>query len=287
MKLRTLAAATAAALLAGHAMAQDAAKPPAKPAPAGAGAPALPLALQQPASGPLATVNGVAIPRQRAEMLVRERASQGQRDSAELRAAVREELVNREIIMQEAARTGLTKRADLAAELELVRQTVIVQAYLREYVRNNPVSDADVGKEYERIKAEMGSTEYKARHILVGTEEEAKGLIAELKKGGKFEDLARKATKDEGTKERGGDLDWQTAGTFDKDFSAALTKLAKGKYTETPVKSRFGFHVIQLDDSRAAQHPPLSEVKQNLQQRLQRTKIEKVIGDLRAKAKIE
>jgi len=281
MKTTTLAAAIAAALFSLAAHAQDPAKAPAKPGPA------LPQALQQPATGPLATVNGVAIPRSRAEMLVRERASQGQRDSAELRNAVRDELINREIILQEANRSGLAKRADLQAELELVRQTVIVQAYLREWVRNNPVTDAEVSKEYERIKAEMGDKEYKARHILVGTEDEAKGLIAELKKGGKFEDLAKRATKDEGTKERGGDLDWQTAGTFDKDFSNAMTKLAKGKYTETPVKTRFGFHIIQLDDSRNAQHPPLAEVKQNLQQRLQRTRVEKVIGDLRAKAKIE
>ncbi|MBK8064092.1 MAG: peptidylprolyl isomerase [Betaproteobacteria bacterium] len=281
MKTTTLAAAIAAALFSLAAHAQDPAKAPAKPGHA------LPQALQQPATGPLATVNGVAIPRSRAEMLVRERASQGQRDSAELRGAVREELINREIILQEANRSGLAKRADLQAELELVRQTVIVQAYLREWVRNNPVTDAEVAKEYERIKAEMGDKEYKARHILVGTEDEAKGLIAELKKGGKFEDLARRATKDEGTKERGGDLDWQTAGTFDKDFSNAMTRLAKGKYTETLVKTRFGFHIIQLDDSRNAQHPPLAEVKQNLQQRLQRTRVEKVIGDLRAKAKIE
>lgn len=284
MNLRplALASAIAAALLGGTAFAQDAGK-----APAGAAAPALPTALQQPATGPLATVNGVAIPRSRAEVLMRERATAGQRDNPELRNAIREELINRELITQDAARTGVTKRPELQAELELVRQTVIVQAYLRDYVRRNPVTDAEISKEYDRIKAEMGEREFKARHILVGTEEEARGLIADLRKGAKFDDLAKKSSKDEGTRERGGDLDWQTPGTFDKDFSDAMVKLAKGKYTEAPVKTRFGFHVIQLDDSRSAQHPPLAEVKQNLQQRLQRQRVEKAILDLRAKAKIE
>ena len=284
MNLRplALASAIAAALLGGTASAQDASK-----APAGAAAPALPTALQQPATGPLATVNGVAIPRSRAEVLMRERATAGQRDNPELRNAIREELINRELITQDAARTGVTKRPELQAELELVRQTVIVQAYLRDYVRRNPVTDAEISKEYDRIKAEMGEREFKARHILVGTEEEARGLIADLRKGAKFDDLAKKSSKDEGTRERGGDLDWQTPGTFDKDFSDAMVKLAKGRYTEAPVKTRFGFHVIQLDDSRSAQHPPLAEVKQNLQQRLQRQRVEKAILDLRAKAKIE
>ena len=284
MNLRplALASAIAAALLGGTAFAQDAGK-----APAGAAAPALPTALQQPATGPLATVNGVAIPRSRAEVLMRERATAGQRDNPELRNAIREELINRELITQDAARTGVTKRPELQAELELVRQTVIVQAYLRDYVRRNPVTDAEISKEYDRIKAEMGEREFKARHILVGTEEEARGLIADLRKGAKFDDLAKKSSKDEGTRERGGDLDWQTPGTFDKDFSDAMVKLAKGRYTEAPVKTRFGFHVIQLDDSRSAQHPPLAEVKQNLQQRLQRQRVEKAILDLRAKAKIE
>jgi peptidyl-prolyl cis-trans isomerase C len=142
-------------------------------------------------------------------------------------------------------------------------------------------------KEYDRIKAELGDKEYKARHILVGTEEEAKAVIAELKKGAKFDDLARKLSKDDGTKAKGGDLEWQAPGTFDKDFSGAMVKLAKGTFSDTPVKTRFGYHVIQLDDTRSAQHPPFAEVKANLSQRLQRTRIEHLIAELRAKAKVE
>ena len=250
-------------------------------------APPVPSAITVAPSGPVATVNGVAIPQQRSELLVRERAQQGQPDSPQLRAAIRDELVNREVISQEAVKSGLTKKAEVLNELELVRQTVIVQAYLREYIRTHPVTDAEMAKEYDRIKAELGDREYKARHILVGTEEEARTAIADLKKGAKFDDLARKISKDDGTKAKGGDLEWQSPGTFDKDFANAMVKLSKGRYTETPVKTRFGFHVIQLEDSRAAQHPPLAEVKGQISQRLQRARVESVVAELRAKAKVE
>src|SRR5471032_1261291 len=166
----TYAVAVAAALFAPFAALAQA---PAKPAPP------VPAAITAASTGPVTTVNGVAIPQQRAELLVRERAQQGQPDSPQLRAAVRDELVNREIISQEAAKSGLTKKAELQNELELVRQTVIVQAYLREYIRMHPITDAEMQKEYDRIKADMGDKEYKARHILVGTEDEAKAVIAD------------------------------------------------------------------------------------------------------------
>lgn len=278
MNSRLNAYAIAAALTAPFAALAQA---PAKPAPS------IPAAISAAPFGPVATVNGVAIPQQRGELLVRERAQQGQPDGPQLRAAVRDELVNREIISQEAVKSGLTKKPELQNELELVRQTVVVQAYLREYIRTHPVTDAEIQKEYDRLKAELGDREYKARHILVGTEDEAKSIIADLKKGAKFDDLAKKLSKDDGTKAKGGDLGWQAPGTFDKDFANAMVKLTKGKYTETPVKTRFGFHVIELEDSRAAQHPPVAEVKANLTQKLQRTRIESLIAELRAKAKVE
>jgi peptidyl-prolyl cis-trans isomerase C len=274
----TYVVAVAAALYAPFAALAQA---PAKPAPP------IPAAITAAPSGPVATVNGVAIPQQRAELLARERTQQGQPDGPQMRAMVRDELVNREIISQEAVKSGLTKKTELQNELELVRQTVIVQAYLREYIRTHPITDAEMAKEYDRIKAELGDKEYKARHILVGTEDEAKTIIADLRKGAKFDDLAKKHSKDDGTKAKGGDLGWQSPGTFDKDFSDAMVKLAKGKYTDTPVKTRFGFHVILLEDSRGAQHPPLAEVKANIAQRLQRSRVESLIAELRAKAKVE
>ena len=271
----------ALALLAAAIVAPQAAVAQTKPAPP------VPSAITVAPSGPVATVNGVAIPQQRSELLVRERAQQGQTDSPQLRAAIRDELVNREVISQEAVKSGLTKKTEVLNELELVRQTVIVQAYLREYIRTHPITDAEMAKEYDRIKVELGDREYKARHILVGTEDEARTAIADLKKGAKFDELARKISKDDGTKAKGGDLDWQAPGTFDKDFANAMVKLSKGRYTETPVKTRFGFHVIQLEDSRAAQHPPLTEVKGQISQRLQRARVESVVAELRAKAKVE
>ncbi len=258
-----------------------AAQAPAKPAPP------VPAALAAAASGPIATVNGVAIPPQRAELLVRQTLQQGQQDGPQLRAAVREELINREIVAQEAAKSGIGKRPDFLSDLEIVRQQLLVDAYLREYARANPLTDAEIQKEYDRIKAERGDREYKARHILVGTEDEAKSVVADLKKGAKFDDLARKLSKDDGTKAKGGDLDWQTPATFDKDFANGLVKLTKGKYTETAVKTRFGFHIIQLDDSRSAQIPPLAEVKNNLVRGMQQMKISKHVEELRTKARVE
>lgn len=239
------------------------------------------------ATGPVATVNGVAIPRQRADLILRERTQQGMADNEQLRTAVREELINREIILQEANRTGMTKKPELQAELDLVRQTVIVQAYLRDWAQKHPVNDADIQKEYDRARAQTGSTEYKARHILVSTEDEAKNLIAEIRKGAKFEELAQKSSMDEGTRPRGGDLDWNVPGIFDKAFGDALVKLEKGKMTEAPVRTRFGFHIIRLEDVRAVNFPALAQVKPQIQQRLTQQRIDGLIRELRSKAKVE
>lgn len=258
------------------AAAQTPAKPaatPAKPAPA--------------ATGPLATVNGVQIPRQRADLIAQQRLQQGVGDSDQLRAAIKEELINREIIQQEATRSGFTKKPELQQELDFVRQTVIVQAYLRDWAQRNPISDAEIQKEYDRAKAQTGATEYRARHILVGTEDEAKKLIAEIAKGAKFEDIAQKSSKDEGTRPRGGDLDWNVPGTFDKAFSDAMVKLEKGTMTSAPVRTRFGFHIIRLDDVRPVNFPPVAQVKPQIQQRLTQQKIDLLVRDLRGKAKVE
>ncbi len=256
------------------------AQAPAKPAPS------VPAAITT-NSGPVATVNGVAIPQQRAELLVRESMQQGQADSPQLRAAIREELINREVMAQEAAKSGVTKKPEIQNELEMARQQLIVQAYIREYFRTHAISDAEIQKEYDRIKLERGDKEYKTRHILVGTEEEAKTAITDLKKGAKFDDLARKISKDEGSKAKGGDLDWQAPGVMDKEFASAMTKLSKGKLADAPVKTRFGFHVIQVDDVRAAQFPPLAEVKNNLVRNMQGQKVSKLLEELRQKAKVE
>jgi len=236
---------------------------------------------------PVATVNGVAIPKARSDALVRQQAQRGQADSEELRGAVREELINREVISQEANRAGVGKRPDVAAQIEAVRQEIIVGAFINDWIRKHPVSDAEAQKEYDRVKAQSGTKEYKARHILVKTEEQAKGLIAELDKGGKFEDLAKQHSEDAGSKGRGGDLDWNVPGTFVKEFADALVKLEKGQTTKAPVKSQFGFHIIRLDDVRATQIPPFAQVKPQIQQQLRQQKLQAYVQELRSKAKVE
>lgn len=280
MKLRTLAGAVALLASIVPVQAQDAAKA-AKPAPDAA------KAAKPAAGGPVATVNGVAIPASRGDLLARTRTQRGEPDSPQLRNAVREELINREVIAQDAGKIGLAKNPEFMVQLELVRQEVLLQVYLREYFRKNPISDADVQAEYERVKGQMGAQEYKVRHILVEQEEQAKGMIAELKKGAKFEELAQKNSKDEGTKGRGGDLDWQNPAGLVKPFSDVMIKLEKGKVADAPVRTQFGWHVIRLDDIRPVQHPPLADVKSKIEDGLRRQKFEAHVRDLRAKAKIE
>jgi peptidyl-prolyl cis-trans isomerase C len=240
-----------------------------------------------PASGPLATVNGVAIPRQRADAVIRRQVSRGQADNEQLRTAVREDLINREVVAQEAARSGIAKKADVQNQIELARQEVLVSNFIEDYVRQHPVTDAEIQKEYDQAKARTGDREYRARHILVETEDEAKKLIGDLQKGGKFEELAQKSSKDPGSKDKGGDLDWNVPGNYDKAFADAMVKLDKGKTVDAPVRSRFGYHVIRLDDTRPVKFPTMAEVKPRIQQDLMQRKIDALVRDLRAKAKVE
>jgi peptidyl-prolyl cis-trans isomerase C len=232
-------------------------------------------------------VNGVPVPQSRADYLMQQQLSRGGADTEQMRGMVRDELVNREILMQEAQKAGTAKQPEVQAQLDMARQEIIVSAYLRDWVRKHPITDAEVQQEYEKAKAEQGDKEYKARHILVESEDEAKALIAQLKKGGKFEDLATKNSKDGGSAQRGGELDWNVPAGYDKQFSDAMVKLEKGKYTETPVRTRFGFHIIQLDDVRPAKFATLAEVKPRIQQKLAQSRIEELVRGLRAKAKIE
>jgi peptidyl-prolyl cis-trans isomerase C len=276
MKLRMLAIALATVTVPSLVLAQAAKLPTKEPAKAAA-----------PANGPLATVNGVAIPRQRAELIARQQISRGAQDSEGLRAQIREVLINNEVVMQEATRAGVAKRADVTAQIEQARHDIVVNAYLNDYMTKNPISDAEVQAEYERAKQQTGSTEYKARHILVESEDQAKKIIGDIKKGAKFEEQAQKHSIDASNKDRGGDLDWNVPGVYDKTFSDAMVKLEKGKMTEAPVRTRFGYHVIRLDDVRAVTIPPLADVKPRIQQRLAQIKIEKLVQELRAKAKIE
>jgi peptidyl-prolyl cis-trans isomerase C len=235
---------------------------------------------------PVATVNGKAIPVSRADLLIAGQIAQGQANTPELQAAVREELVRREILSQEATKKGVGKKVEVQNQLELARQGVLIGAYLNDFAAALKFSDADVKKEYETIRATLGEKEYKARHILVDNETDAMSIIDKLKKGEKFDDLA-KVSKDPGSKERGGDLGWANKATYVPAFSDALVKLEKGKYTQAPVQSNFGWHVIQLDDMRELNAPAFDEVKPQIIQGMRQRAVEKHILELRGKAKVE
>jgi len=239
------------------------------------------------ATGPVATVNGVAIPRTRLETVLRMQKDRGVNDSDQVRAQLREILINNELLNQEANRTGLVKKPEFQQQLELARNEVIANAMIQEHLRTHPVSAADVQKEYDKLKAQQGDKEYKVRHILVAKEDEAKAVIAEIKKGAKFEEVAQKKSLDEGTRPRGGELEWTVPGNLEKPFADAMVKLEKGKMSETPVATRYGFHVVKVDDIRDVKFPDITQVRSQLEQRLLGQRVEAFLRDLRAKAKID
>ena len=238
------------------------------------------------ATDPVAKVNGKAIPANRAEVLMANQLAQGQAKTPDLEKAVKEELVRREVLAQAAVAKGMDKKSDVQAQVELARQGVLIGAYLNEFARGVKITDDDVKKEYDTLKSALGDKEYKARHVLVEKEDEAKTIIEKLKKGEKFEELA-KVSKDPGSKDKGGELGWANKASYVPPFAEAMTKLAKGKYTEAPVQSNFGWHVIQLDDVRELKAPNFEDVKPQIVQRMRQMAVEKHILDLRAKAKVE
>jgi len=271
IKNRIAAAVVAALIPVAAAQAQAQAPAPAtKPAPA---APAAAAAAQ----------GKNLYPASQFDLLLKERMGQGQPDSPELRAAVRDELNTRELLVREAKKKNLDKNADVKTQMDLASQTVLVRAYVSDWVKANPVPDADLRKEYESIKTQIGDKEYKVAHVLVEKEDEAKQVIADLQKGQKFEDLAKQRSKDPGSKDRGGDLDWNAPANFVKPFSDAMVKTDKGKFTPQPVQTQFGWHVIRVDDVRAAKVPTFDEVKPQLQQRMQSQHLDKYLRDLRVK----
>lgn len=239
-----------------------------------------------------AMVNGVSIPQARLEFRVKAATAQGQPDSPELRKAIREDMINLEVLAQAAKKMGLNKNPDVIQQTEIAKQTVLAGAFVQDYTRKHPISEDEIKQEYEKLKANLGKNEYNARHILVETEAEAKDIIAQLDNAGvvsegEFEKLAKAKSKDAGSSERGGSLGWAVPSNFVPPFANALTTLKKGAYTKEPVQSQFGWHVIKLDDVRELNAPPFDNVKPQIHQRLQQQSIQGVINDLRSKAKIK
>ena len=235
----------------------------------------------------LAIVNGKAVPSARVEALKQQVERSGRPVTPEILAQIKEELIAREIFMQEARKQGLDASNDYKSQIELARQSILIRELFNSFQTKNPVTEAEIKAEYDKFVAANGGKEYRARHILVEKEDEAKALIADIKKGAKFEDLAKKASKDPGSGANGGDLDWANASSYVPEFSSAMTKLEKGQLTESPVKSQFGFHIIRVDDVRDAQLPKLDEVKPQITQQLTQSKLAKFQEDLRAKAKVK
>ncbi len=230
-----------------------------------------------------ATVNGVAIPQSLIDDIIADQ--KGVQDTPELRQVILDDLINRELLLQEAKKKGMDKDKKVATQMTLMRDSVLINAYVQDYVRTHPISDAQLKKKYDELNAKNSGTEYKARHILVKSEDEAKAIIASLKKGEKFEELAKKS-EDPGSKDKGGELGWSPASSYVPPFADALTKLSKGKYSETPVKTDFGWHVIQLEDTRPIEPPPFDAVKPQLQQAVGKENVDKMLEDLKKKAKI-
>ncbi|MGZ5033129.1 MAG: peptidylprolyl isomerase [Usitatibacter sp.] len=232
-------------------------------------------------------VNGVGIPQARIDAMNKELSAQGQPDNAERQQAVREELINREVLAQAAAKRGLDKNADIQAQMDMARQAVLVRALFENEIKNHPITDADLEKQYETFKGSMGTNEYKVSHILVDKEDDAKAIIADLNKGGDFAKLAKEKSKDPGSKDNGGDLDWGPAARYVKPFADAVQAQPKGKISAAPVKTDFGYHIIRVDDVRPLKVPEFSELKEQFRQRAQQQQIQKMVMDLRAKAKVE
>ena len=249
---------------------------------------ALPLAAQ---AQNVAIVNGKAVPKARVDALIKQvqaqAAAQNQQLPPDLEARVRDKVVMDEIFTQEAEKRGLAASADYKVQMEQARQAVLTKLLTQDFAKKNVVTDADVKGDYDKFKAQSAGTEYRARHILVEKEDEAKALIAQIKGGASFDELAKKNSKDPGSGANGGDLDFAAPSAYVPEFSQAMVKLKKGEMTQEPVKSQFGYHIIRLDDTREAQFPPLDEVKAQLKQRMEQQRLAAYVDEIRTKAKTD
>jgi peptidyl-prolyl cis-trans isomerase C len=233
-----------------------------------------------------ATVNGKAIPSAVLDKAVKSVVAQGRPDTPELRAAVKQQLINREVLVQEAMKQGLAAKPEVKDAIEANRQQILIAALQQDYAKKNQPTEKEMQAEYDKAKAAHGDKEYKARHILVETEAQAKDMIAKIKAGQKFEDLAKANSKD-GSAANGGDLDWASPANYVADFSNAMVALKKGEVTENPVKSQFGYHVIKLDDIRPAKFPTFEEAKQQVANQMLQKRVGEYAESLIKKANVK
>ena len=235
------------------------------------------LPTAQAADGVAATVNGKPIKQSLMDFIIKDANTRGQKVDDNTRAVVLNKLISSELVLQEAQKQGLDKKPEYQAREELLRRELLVNTYIESYIKKNPVDEAATKAEYEKFKKQLGDKEYNARHILVASEAEAKDIIAQL---------AKEKTKDTGSKDKGGDLGWFPPTSMVKPFSDAVPRLQKGLYTTVPVQTQFGWHVIKLEDTRPLQVPAYDKIKSDLQKQVQQRKLEKMLSDLREKAKV-
>lgn len=239
------------------------------------------------AADAIATVNGKPVKQSTYDLIVKDATAGGQKIDDNTKNAIINELISSELIVQEAQKAGIDKQPEFLIREDLGRRKLLTSMYLQDYVKKNPVTDADTKAAYEQYKKAYGDKEYNARHILVKTEAEAKDIIAQLNKGGDFAKLAKEKSIDPGSKEKGGDLGWFSPASMVKPFSDVAVNLQKGSISANPVQTQFGWHVIKLIDTRPSQPMPYEKLKDGLQKNLQQRNLEKFITDLRTKAKVE
>lgn len=233
-------------------------------------------------------VNGVNISQSAIDMLLKDRGvPANQLKNPELQKSTKEYLITRELLVQEARKKGMDKSVEIQTRLENTKQELLARIYFENFAKSHPVSENDIKNEYDRMKSEVGTKEYKVRHILVQKEDEAKSVMDQLKKGVKFEKLATEKSMDPGSKANGGDLGWSAPTRYVKPFADAVIAMKKGETTDKPVQSPFGWHVIRLDDVRALKFPTLAQAKPEIKQMLLQRAFGEHVNDLRKKSKIE
>lgn len=239
------------------------------------------------AADSIASVNGKPVKQSIYDYIVKDATLHGQKVDASVKEAIINKLIDSELVLQEAQKLGLEKQPDYIAREELARRELLTNTFLQDYVKKNPISDADTKAAYEQYKKAYGEKELNARHILVKTEAEAKDIIAQINKGGDFAKIAKEKSLDPGSKEKGGDLGWFSPATMLKPFSDVAANLQKGAISTSPVQTQFGWHIIKLVDTRVAQPAAYEKVKDGLQKKLQQDNLNKMMSELRNKAKID
>jgi peptidyl-prolyl cis-trans isomerase C len=202
----------------------------------------------------------------------------------ELRKKMLTELIGRELMAQEAKKAGLDKTPDVSQQIEQAKQALLASAFVNNYIKTHPVTEAQLQTEFELLKAKLGDKLYNMRVIVVETKPEAVALIAQLGKKAKFEELAKKSSIHAQSAAQGGMIGWNLRNVFGDEFTDTLMKMKKGEYTKEPVQTQLGWNIVRLEEVRPS---TIEDFRAQLQQRLEQKSLEKAISDLRKDAKID